>query len=185
MRPPRSTQRWPRLGYVSLLCGYGGFLWSHIQGTTGVGRRGLQVSLLSMSSLHLLYCFRTTSSHSTASPDSWLRFVLLSVLLLLVPFHSVLSSFLCLDSTWSLLWLWSGVVRGGLRRLRSRRVLASSALVSRCDFPSLVIRGARRAGGAWDWFLYLVPIEPWLCFSTTISGPGVAVVQYGRARVWA
>ena len=30
---------------------------------------------------------------------SWLRFVLLSVLLLLVPFHSVLSSFLCLDRT--------------------------------------------------------------------------------------
>ena len=116
---------------------------------------------------------------------SWLRFVLLSVLLFLVPFHSVLSSFLCLDSTWSVLWLWSGVVRRGLRRLRSRRVLAFSALVSRCDFPSLVIRGARRAGGAWDWFLYLVPIEPWLCFSTTISGPGVAVVQYGRARVWA
>ena len=102
---------------------------------------------------------------------SLLRFVLLSVLLLLVPFHSVLSSFLCLDSTWSVLWLWSGVVR--------------SALVSRFDFPSLVIRCARRAGGAWDWFLYLVPIEPWLCFSITISGPGVAVVQYGRARVWA
>ena len=125
--------------------------------------------------------------HDLISLDGvcWLRFFSPPVLLVLVPFHSLLSSFLCLDSTWSLLWLWSGVVRGGLRRLRSRRVLASSALVSRCDFPSLVSRGARRAGGAWDWFLYLVPIEPWLCFSTTISGPGVAVVQYGRARVWA
>ena len=34
-------------------------------------------------------------------------------------------------------------------------------------------------------FHYLVPIEPWLCFSTTTSGPGTAVVQHGCARVWA
>ena len=124
------------------------YMWSYIQGTASVAAEH--------EFLASVFLRRIASTRRSLL----LGFVLRSVLLFLVPSHSVLSSFLCLDSTWSVLWLWSGVVRRGLRRLRSRRVLAFSALVSRCDFPSLVIRGARRAGGAWDWFLYLVPIEP-------------------------